>query len=284
MCVVGISPFILFAVLRGKSVLPPWRELVALAILGLVTQIGGILFVFGLGSVGLAITAPLQTGVILIGSVFLGRILLGERTTGRSILACVLITVSVFFFSLGAEEANHAIQQNTPGQIVAASDAGRPDSSPQDVFMAVGAACLSGLAFAILTVGIRKTVTSNTTPEAIVLIISAMGVIGLGPWAWQRHGLEGLLATSPSDFGIMLAAGAFNLISFTLITIGLKLTSLLRINAINSVATTALTVVAGILFFAEPATAAVLIGIVLTITGILLVGFSDKPSSVKDLI
>lgn len=46
--------------------LSPWRELVALTIRGLVTQVGGILFVSGLGSVGLAITAPLQTGVILL--------------------------------------------------------------------------------------------------------------------------------------------------------------------------------------------------------------------------
>jgi drug/metabolite transporter (DMT)-like permease len=77
---------------------------------------------------------------------------------------------------------------------------------------------------------------------------------------------------------IALAAGVINLMSFMLITLGLKLTTLVRINAINSVLTTALTAVAEILLFAEPATAAVMIGIVLTIAGIILVGVSDESS------
>jgi drug/metabolite transporter (DMT)-like permease len=281
--VAGIGPLLILMALRGRRALPPWRDLAALAALGLVTQIGGVLFVFGLGSVGLAITAPLQTGIVLLGSVVLGRILLAERATRRSIMACVLITISVVFFGMGADEASKAIQQQALSESHTVSGDTSAAPTTRDVWIALGAACLSGVAFTVLTVGIRKMVTSTTAPEAVVFIISAMGLIGLGPWAWQRHGLDGLLQTTPRDLGVMLAAGTFNLVSFTLITLGFKLTSLVRINAINSVTTTALTAIAGIVFFAEPATAAVLIGIVLTIAGILLVGFADEPSPAKDI-
>jgi hypothetical protein len=167
MCVVGISPFLIFGAWRGQPVLPPWRELIALAVLGLVAQIGGILFVFGSGSVGLAITAPLQTGIVLLGSVILGQLLLGENVTARSLLACTLITACVLFFGFGGDEASKAIQQSMHAGIVGNTDIAIAAPSTPDVLTAIGAACLSGAAFSATSFIGRGTESSLPAAEAI---------------------------------------------------------------------------------------------------------------------
>ena len=65
------------------------------------------------------------------------------------------------------------------------------------VLLGVGGACFSGVAFAILTVGMRKTATENTSPEAIVFFINLMGILFLGPWAAARLGLAGCWPLRP---------------------------------------------------------------------------------------
>ena len=114
------------------------------------------------------------------------------------------------------------------------------------VLLGVGAACFAGVAFAILTVGMRKTATENTSPEAIVFFINVMGILFLGPWAAAQLGLRGMLATSPADLIVMLAIGVCNLLAFLLMAKALQLTGVVRVNVINNALTTALTVLAGI--------------------------------------
>ena len=88
---------------RGRRVLPPRNELLALLIISLITQFGNILFVWAMSVVGVAVTSTLQTGVMLGASAILGLMVLGERVSGRQVAAIVLITVSMVFFSIGAQ-------------------------------------------------------------------------------------------------------------------------------------------------------------------------------------
>ncbi len=143
------------------------------------------------------------------------------------------------------------------------------------VLLGVGGACFAGVAFAILTVGMRKTATENTSPEAIVFFINLMGILFLGPWAAARLGLRGMLATSPRDLIVMLAVGLCNLLAFLLIAKALQLTGVVRVNVINNALTTALTVLAGIVIFAEPAKRELIVGIVLTLAGIVLISTAE---------
>jgi hypothetical protein len=50
----------------------------------------------------------------------------------------------------------------------------------------------------------------------------------------------------------MLATGTCNLLAFLLIAKALQLTAVVRVNVINSAIATALTVIVGIVIFAEP--------------------------------
>ncbi len=62
----------------------------------------------------------------------------------------------------------------------------------------------------------------------------------------------------------MLAAGAMNLIAFLLITKSLQLTTVVRVNVVNNGLTMALTVIAGIVLFAEAWNRQIAAGILLS--------------------
>jgi drug/metabolite transporter, DME family len=280
--------------LRGRSVWPTRGVAVGLMVLGVVTQLGGSSYQWSLGVVGLAIGNPLQMGVMLAAAALLGWIVLGERVGWRAILAIALITGSVLLLSVGADEASETINAaksaETDGAVASGEGVGAraADEGPDKldvpllmVLLGVGAACFAGVAFAILTVGMRKTATENTAPEAIVFFINVMGILFLGPWAAARLGLPGMLATSPRDLIVMLAVGLCNLLAFLLIAKALQLTGVVRVNVINNALTTALTVLAGIVIFAEPANRELIIGIVLTLLGIALISTTEAEEAGK---
>jgi drug/metabolite transporter (DMT)-like permease len=280
--------YLSFCSLRGRSAWPTWGVALGLMALGVITQLGGSSYQWSLGVVGLAIGNPLQMGAMLAAAAVLGWIVLGERVGWRAITAIALITASVLLLSVGAEEASQTIsaakRTETDGAVASGAVAGVPaaDEAPDKpdvpllmVLLAVGAACFAGVAFAILTVGMRKTATENTSPEAIVFFINLMGILFLGPWAVARLGLDGMLATSPRDLIVMLAVGLCNLLAFLLIAKALQVTSVVRVNVVNNALTTALTVLAGIVIFAEPANRELIIGIVLTLAGIVLISTAE---------
>lgn len=266
---------------RGRSAWPPLGVAAGLMMLGVITQLGGASYQWALGGIGLAICNPLQMGVMLAAAAIMGRIVLGERVSWRAMIAIALITISIIFLGTGAEEASEAmLATDLAASELFTGEGLAIDSLPPEAdqtvtlraFWAVVAACFSGLAFATLTVGMRKTATENTAPEAIVFFINCMGILFLGPWAVWRMGLYGVMATSPRDLAVMLATGACNLMAFLLIAKALQLTTVVRVNTINNAMTTALTVLAGIVIFAEPTNSGLYMGIILTFVGIVLIG------------
>jgi drug/metabolite transporter (DMT)-like permease len=254
---------------RGRQALPSWKEVVALSTLGLITQLGGVLLVWAIGVIGVGVTMTLQMGLMLAASAILGRIVLGERVSRQQMAALVLITLSVAFISMGAQATGEPDLPSSPAASTMADHA-----AAERILLGVAAAILSGLAFAVLTVGVRKTVTGETLPEAVVFLINAMGVVALGPWCIHRLGLTTLLHTDPWCFSVMLGAGLFNLLGFLFLTKSLQWISVVRVNVVNNALTMVLTVAAGILLFTEPLNVNLAIGIALSMAGILLISIA----------
>ena len=73
----------------------------------------------------------------------------------------------------------------------------------------------------------------------------------------------------------MLAAGAFNLIAFFLVTKSLQMITVVRLNVLNNGLSTALTAVAGTLLLAEPWNGTLSLGMFLAIVGILMISFES---------
>jgi len=101
-----------------------------------------------------------------------------------------------------------------------------------------------------------------------------MAVVSLGPLSVYRLGIAQLASTPTEQFGWMLAAGGFNLVAFLAISKGLQLTTVVHANVLNA-SQVAMAVVAGWIFFKESMNLWLILGVALTILGIILI---DRPA------
>jgi drug/metabolite transporter, DME family len=254
-----VGPWIIWQILRGRTMRVPLSTLAVLAVVGLAVQMGanlGLQWAFGV--VGLAVAIPAVFSALITGSGLLGWALLGERVSARSIRAIGLLLVSLVLLGIAAHFAGKEV-----------ADGG----GPLWFTLGVGAACAAGTIFAILTITIRSNVTRATPMSAVVFITTLMGVITLGPLSAWRLGADRLLATTPEQAAWMLAAGTLNLIAFLAIAKGLQLTTVVHANVLNA-SQVAMAAVAGLLFFSEPLTVWLALGTLLTIIGVATI---DRP-------
>lgn len=272
--VVVMGAYMLWLAAHRRPSLPAPKDLLALTIIGLITAIGGVLFVWSMSVVGAAITVTLQTGIMLSVSAGLGFVLLRERVSTLQMIAIALITVATVVIALAAEDTS-APTAGTPASGDGIAAAGLLPSVR--VILGVVAGGLAGVAFALLTVGVRMAVTGDTLPEAVVFIIGATGLVALGAWSLYSLGVEKLLQTANSDLAVMLASGALNLIAFFLVTKSLQMITVVRLNVLNNGLSTALTAVAGTMFFGGPRNGTLLVGMLLAMVGILLISM-EAPS------
>jgi len=264
--VLAAGPWLLVAACRGRRVLPSWRTVAALLLVGLAVQLAGNLASqWAYGKVGLAIVIAANVGTTLIASALMGRLFLGERVSLRSAGALAMLLGSLGLLAMGAEAAGRQVSPASDAWLIAA---------------AVAAACGAGVVYAVLSITIRHTVTRTTRVSVLVFAITLMGVVSLGPLSVYRLGVEHLLQTPPEHFALMYAAGTFNLIGFLAITKGLQLTTVVHANVLNA-SQVALAAVAGVLYFCEPANPWLLLGIGLTILGLIVI---DRPSDAAETV
>ena len=259
-----VGPWLLVLALRRAGSCPSFRWVAVLVLVGLVTQlVGNLSFQWALGVVGLAVTVAAIFGTMLTGSAVMGRVFLGERVSRRSTAAIALLLAAVGLLSVGAAVAGKGIP-GTPG--------------PGKMALGVGAGCLAGATYALLTITIRTTASQRLPITTIVFIITGMGVLSLGSLSVWRLGTDQLLHTPPEQLAWMLAAGTFNLLAFLAITKGLQLTTVVHANVLNG-SQIAMGAVAGILWFRETWNGWLLLGICLTIVGVTLIGQpqADEP-------
>ena len=259
--VIVVGPWLLVQSLRGARVLPAPRPLVLLILVGLATELGGNAGVqWAYGVAGLAVMIPAIFAFLLTASAVLGWLLLGERVSFRSMAAIGLLLVSLGLLGLGAQDASRSIA--SPAAIAA---------GPAAVTLSLAVAAIAGVIYALLSITIRHCVTGTTRLGAVVVIITGMGVVSLGPLSVIQLGVPHLMQTPWEHFAWMIAAGVCNLIAFLALIRGLQLTTVVHVNMLNA-AQVALAAVAGITLFHEPAPPALLLGVAWTIGGIFLIG------------
>ncbi len=285
-----VGPWLLVHYARGEKVFPSRRVLVILVLTGLLAHLGGnVVFQWSLGVIGMALAVPLTLGTLILAGALLGRSLLGEPVTWRTLASIVILIVAIAMLSLGANEAHRSVVHEGPvigpvGQAfqpdVEPADAGRenlthrqpPGQSTQSLgFVAAGvsAALLAGLAYAVLGVVIRYGVTGRASLSVTLVTVASTGVLSLGGWSLWRMGWQGIWDTAPADLATMLVAGTCNAISFVALTRSLQLTSVVYANALNATQA-AMAALAGIVFFQEAQSGELIVGLLLTIAGLVL--------------
>lgn len=261
--VVVVGPWVAWRIWRGLPGLPPTQSLLALAAVGLAVQtFGNLGLIWSLGVVGLSVTIPVALGVSLAASAVLGRVFLGETVTRRSIMAIALLVASIVLLKAGADQG---AQLASAGPLMAG--------------LGVGMAALAGMSYASMTVVIRSTAAVAAPVQGVVFIVTGVGVVTLGPASLWQLGPMGILATPPGTLNFMLLAGGLNLVAFLAITKGLHLLSIVQANVISA-SQVALSAVAGIVLFHEEPNLQLIMGVVLTMVGMMLIERSTEAEEV----
>lgn len=261
-----VGPWLLFQLMRGRPVGLPARALGILVAVSAAAQIvGNQSHQWALGVVGLSIVVPVSFAAVLITGPLLGRFFLGEPVAARSWAAVAMVISAIVVLSSGARSAE-------PLPIVAS------DGLSGIVIVAVLGSALAGMTYATLTVVVRKNVAGDAPVATVMLLVTGMGVITVGPISWARVGFEGWQALPAEAWLWLLTAGAMNFIGFVSLTLGLRGTPVVHANILGA-AQVAIAAIAGLLIFREPLTITLVIGVSLTICGILLIGSNRSAES-----
>jgi drug/metabolite transporter (DMT)-like permease len=252
--VLVMGPVMAWLAMRGVRVLPKASVVAAIAIGGLIGQIGGnVSFQWALGEIGVALTVPLTLGGMILAAAILGRVFLYEPVTPGAGLALLLLLAAIAVLSLGADEARQSVASNV--------------TTTWRLAGGVLAACLSGVAYAMLNVILRYCITRGAPLPSTLFTVAVVGMISLGWLAWSRIGIQGIMATTSRDLSLMLAAGACNTVAFIALTKSLQLTSVVHVNALNATQAT-LAAIAGVAIFHEALSPWLAAGVALTICGL----------------
>ncbi len=256
--IVLFGPWWFVAWRKGRSPFPGMRVILALAAAAVIGQLfGNVVFQWSLGIVGIALVVPLTLGAMIVSGALMGRVFLREAVTMRMAVSSLVLIGAICVLSLGAGNASHHVVAagiSVTFWLVAAG---------------VGAACIAGVSYALLGVVIRHSVTGKMHIAMSLVIVTLVGVLSLGPFAFWQVGWHGMLATPPGAFAIMLLAGFFNAIAFLALTKALQLIPIVYVNGLNATQAT-MAAVAGILLFHEPPSVALWIGVGLTVIGLLM--------------
>lgn len=231
-----------------------------------VQLVGNAVFQWTLGEIGLAMTMPINFGALMLSGMLMGRIWLGEAITGRSVAAMGLLFLAILILSSGAGAAH---------QSVSAHDVGRAALA-----LAVSAACVSGVAFAVNGAVIREQVRRSDAVAATMMVVSLTGVVTLGVCSLARLGLPALLDTPRGVLANMALAGTFNAAAFFAFIAGLQRVTTVHANLLNA-SQTAICSVAAVLLFGEAATVSLAVGVLLTVLGLALI--QGRPKSIDSM-
>jgi drug/metabolite transporter, DME family len=262
-----VLPWLAWEANRRRPTFPSRRALARLLAVGLLIQVAGnVPMQWAFGIVGLAVSIPTVFGIMILAGAVMGRFWLREHVTIRSGVAIAMLLVSLLFLGAGAEAVGKSMA--TTGT----------DPSSTTIAWAVAACLLAGSVYAIMNIAIRHSVTGTTSPIAIALLLPLMGVVVLGPVNLRQMGLTAMLATSWEQVLLMIASGIFNLVGFLGLIYGLQKTTVVHANVLNA-SQVAMAALAGMWFFHEPPNPWVLLGIGLTVFGILWI---DRPPQALD--
>lgn len=225
--------------------------------------LGNAAFQKALGDIGLAASVPITLGVLIVGGAVLGAILLGEPVSRQKVAAMITLIAAVIVLSLPhgtTETGNTAIDASAilRGSLWAA---------------------ISGLAYSFFGVTMRMTMQVGAKPSVLMFLSGLTGTVSLWGYCVATLGMSEILKTTLPQWAAMLSAGVFNFAAFVAITAALRLLPVVAVNLINA-SQVAMAAVAGVILFHEPLSVRLLVGIGLTVVGLVILTRRTRASIV----
>jgi drug/metabolite transporter (DMT)-like permease len=269
-CTKAVPTFLVAALLmasrrsRGLSIGLTRSSALFLFVSSLAAQLGAnVAMQESFKMIGLAITVPVTTGAMMIASAILGRLMLGELVSHRATASMTVLILAIVALGFGAVEASRSMQ-------TAAALATAPvERSIWEIAIGVLLAVGAGAGYALLGISIRSAAGSGASVSSSLLIVSLTGMCSLSIASWATIGLDGMAATTDRQWQYMIAAGVLNMASFFALSKALQLISIVHVNMVNA-SQVALAALAGVIWFAEPQSPELWIGVLLTVAGLLL--------------
>ncbi len=247
---------------RDGFPIPGWRTVVGLMVIGALTQLAATLpLLWSMAVVGLAIAVTASLCASLVTSAVLGRLVLGERVSLQSLMAIGLLVGAVGLLTFGAHGSADSL-------------ASADEHSSLTVFVATAAACIAGVIYGVLNVGVRRSVTHGVSVAFVALVIPFMGVLCLSPVCLWRLGINGIPAIPVEDLLVMLLGGILNVAAWFAYIKGLQTTPVVHANVLTT-SQVAMAAVAGVFLFGEALSPALLAGVAMTIAGMVWI---DRPT------
>ena len=260
--VVILGPYLIWMLKRGEAIASSFRMVPRFVAAALVGQfIGNAFFQLALGRIGLAVSVPITLGTMIIGASILGKLLLNESVSLRTRVAMVILLASILVLSSPEN------QLQLEDESVTASESEPLSTAAEIGFGSICAAC-SGLAYAVFGTTMRQALTGGLSAPLTMFISGGVGAISLWSVSLYRLGGNAIALLPFDDWKVMFIAGVLNFSAFVALSISLKSLPVVAVNLLNA-SQVAMAAIAGIIFFAEPVTSSLLIGVSLTFLGLL---------------
>ena len=192
-----------------------------------------------------------HSGVLIIGGAILGRVILDEPVGRPTMVAIATLVGAIVILSFPSTST-------------------LPTESSSSFSWSLGAICAAaaGAAYALFGVVMRQTLHGGVSASLTMFLSGAVGTVSQWAFALVRLGPESIVTTTTADqWWVMSAAGVLNFFAFVAMSYALKALPVVAVNLINA-SQVAMAAVAGVWLFAEPVTASLLSGIVLTFIGL----------------
>lgn len=269
--VVVLGPFLLWMIYQGEAIATSNRMIPRFMFAALVGQfIGNAAFQLALARIGLAVSVPITLGTMIVGAAILGRWILGEPVRIQTLLAMAVLLASIVVLSSPSSQT-----QGDAESIVIDSNEHILKSSPPEILLGSLFAASSGLAYALFGTTMRQAMKGGLSAPLTMFISGAVGTISLWSVSFYRLGWQSITVVPTEDWRVMFAAGVLNFVAFVALATSLKALPVVAVNLINA-SQVAMAAVAGIVFFAEPFSRSLIIGISLTFLGLLIMARRPK--------
>lgn len=241
-----------------ERLLPGLRTIAVLATVGALTHLAGTLpWLWSLAVAGLAVAVTASLCTSLVTTAALGRWLLRERVSPRSLMAMGLLLGAVGVLTTGTQAA--------PGQLASAVPGG--SFTP---WLAAAAACVAGVIYGVLNVAVRHSVTRGVSLAFVALIAPFMGMVCLGPACVWRAAWQSLPPISGEDLAILLAGGILNAVAWFAFVKSLQTIAAVHANFVTA-SQVGIAALAGVCLFGESLSPAVMTGVAMTLLGIVCI-------------
>ena len=289
-----LLPWLLLRLGQGRFQYTSKRLVVYVLLAAVLCQlVGARLHVLGFAVIGLIITVPLVQSSTLLGVAVLGHFVLGDSLSRRRKIAIAILLVAIAILGIGKGMTADPSEENT----VSAS-----------FFLLVAAGTIvAGISYAIYIVMLRHIIRQHWkddnsawltfkfrhwighdyekqpgkrqySPFPVTLtmvLVLATGMVVFGTFLYGQHGIAGFYNVPPVAWNAILISGVANMVGFFFQIQGLRLTSAVQASLI-AVSQMILLSLIGSMFFEEVVNTVVVIGLGLTIWGVIMSARPEK--------